>query len=130
MPVEGFEVHEIPFRSPRVLEASRRAVKRQERLTQVSEPARDGGSGPGGAANRIIRRLGRLRESRGIFASVRMPDLTHFWIKPAVEWALAQPPWDIVVSSAGPYTAHLVAMAIRPRSSPRGCRSSSRPGRK
>jgi hypothetical protein len=50
-------------------------------------------------------------------SSVRMPDLTDFWVKPAVEWArgcvASDGPWDVVVSSSGPYTAHLVAMAVR-----------------
>jgi glycosyltransferase involved in cell wall biosynthesis len=44
-----------------------------------------------------------------------MPDLTDRWVQPALRWALTQPRWDAVLSSAGPYTAHLVALALRTR---------------
>jgi glycosyltransferase involved in cell wall biosynthesis len=45
-----------------------------------------------------------------------MPDITDYWVAPALAWARRQPaarPWDVVVSSAGPYTAHLVARALK-----------------
>jgi glycosyltransferase involved in cell wall biosynthesis len=42
-----------------------------------------------------------------------MPDLTDAWVRPAVAWANAQPSWDAVVSSSGPYTAHLAALAVK-----------------
>ena len=57
----------------------------------------------------------RLKERTGLFSSVRMPDLTDWWVKPAVKWAQshAERGWDVVVSSSGPYTAHLAAMEIK-----------------
>jgi len=47
-------------------------------------------------------------------SSVRMPDVTDFWVRPAIVWLnTADAHWDVVVSSAGPYTAHLVARHAR-----------------
>jgi hypothetical protein len=34
-------------------------------------------------------------------------------VKPALQWCRSQSPWDVVVSSSGPFTAHLVARSIR-----------------
>jgi hypothetical protein len=113
MPREGFRVHEVPFRAPRMLEVSRRAAKRDEAAAETPEPAPGAADGGGGVSAGLVRRLRQMRDDRGIFASVRMPDLTHYWVRPAAAWALAQPPWDVVFSSAGPYTAHLVGLAIR-----------------
>ena len=106
IPAQGFRVAEIPFRPPRILEPARRAYKSDQAKAPSGEPAVK-------AREIVVRRLRRIREDRGIFASVRMPDLTDFWVRPAVRWAAGEGPWDVVFSSAGPYTAHLVALAIR-----------------
>ncbi|MBL4809806.1 MAG: glycosyltransferase [Phycisphaerales bacterium] len=67
--------------------------------------------------SRIGRQISAIRSRTGVFASVRMPDLTDYWVKPAVEWArdtyARDGQWDVVLSSSGPYTAHLVAMQIK-----------------
>ncbi|KAA0215047.1 MAG: glycosyltransferase [Leptolyngbya sp. PLA3] len=57
--------------------------------------------------------LGRLKERTGVFSSTRMPDLTDGWVEPAQAWGHANAPFDVVVSSSGPYTAHLVGLGLR-----------------
>ena len=57
--------------------------------------------------------LSKLKEKTGIFGSVRMPDLTDYWVKPARDWCLSQGPWDVVVSCSGPYTAHLTGLTVK-----------------
>ncbi len=96
----GFEVVELPYRLPRVLEIMRRRYKR---ASGSASPA-----GEKGAPD-------RLRDRTGILGAVRMPAVTGRWVRPALHWALRTPPWDVVVSSAGPYTAHLVALGLKRR---------------
>jgi len=94
----GFDVVEVPYHVPRALDALRRSYDKDA----------DSTTRPWAMAM-----LGRLRDHTGILGSARMPVLTDRWVRPAVRWALDQPPWDVVVSSAGPYTAHLVALSIK-----------------
>lgn len=56
-----------------------------------------------------------LRHRKGIFNACRFPDFTHLWIKPALAAVKDAQPWDLVVSTAGPYTSHIVASAIKRR---------------
>jgi len=60
--------------------------------------------------------LRRLKERSGAFSSIRMPDLTDWWVGPATragrELAQTEGPFDAVISTAGPYTAHLVARRL------------------
>lgn len=58
-------------------------------------------------------RLLEMRERTGIFATARMPDLSDFWVGPAKKAAKALGPWDLVISTSGPYTSHLVAKHLR-----------------
>lgn len=58
-------------------------------------------------------RLRELRDRTGVFGGARMPDLTDFWVRPAVRWARTQPKWDLIVSSTGPYTALLVGRRLK-----------------
>jgi glycosyltransferase involved in cell wall biosynthesis len=109
-PVDGLTVVEIDYRVPALLERLRAHYK--------AGPAAPGPAAPAAAPRRrrLLGWLRRFRERTGIFASVRMPDLTDFWVRPALAWARRQPgepAWDVVVSSAGPYTAHLVARALK-----------------
>ncbi len=103
---DGFELVELPYDAPRVFEVLRRLYKSKpgsgvDRAETIS------------ASGWAMRALGRLRARTGVLGSVRMPDLTDYWVKPAVRWCRAQPPWDVVVSCCGPYTAHLVALELR-----------------
>src|SRR5436190_19613682 len=98
LPCDGFEVVELPYALPRMLEGLR-STHRPTDEKSIASPS-------------LLR---RLKERTGIFSSVRMPDLTDWWVKPALRWCRlnSQGDWDCVVSSSGPYTAHLVAMDLR-----------------
>lgn len=113
-PCEGIEVVEIPYRVPRMLERLR-AQHKASPMDAGNPVAESTGTEP--APAKRLSRFRRWRERTGIFASVRMPDLTDWWVKPAVRWAKARAAqdgiWDVMVSSSGPYTAHLVARALR-----------------
>lgn len=105
LPREGFDVVEVPYQGPHYLEWLRRRHKAAN-IEPVKNALPKAGRKPAGL-------LGRLRDSRGVFCSVRMPDLTDHWVRPAIDWAKQNGPWDVVVSSSGPYTAHLVAMVVK-----------------
>ena len=63
-------------------------------------------------ARRILDVLNEVRRSRGIFLGARMPDHHDLWVWPALRWARKKH-WDLVVSSHGPYAAHLVALHLK-----------------
>jgi glycosyltransferase involved in cell wall biosynthesis len=102
LPCDGFEVNEIAYPVPRLLEKLRGQHK------TPTAPATSRG---------WFAWLRRLRTTTGVFSSVRMPDLTDFWVQPAIHWARRRARrdhgWDVVVSSSGPYTANLVARSLR-----------------
>jgi len=56
-----------------------------------------------------------LRCKKGVFNACRMPDYTHFWASKALQAAMNEHPWDVVVSSANPYTVHLLASKLKKR---------------
>ena len=57
-----------------------------------------------------------LRFKKGIFNACRMPDFTDLWIRPALKAVENEAPYDLVISSAGPYATHIVAHKIKNRS--------------
>jgi glycosyltransferase involved in cell wall biosynthesis len=97
----GFDVAEIDFRVPAFLERLRREHKAEA------------GAGPVQTKGLLKRAVRWLRERAGVFCSVRMPDLTDYWVEPALAWARKRGTWDAVVSSSGPYTSHLVARTLK-----------------
>lgn len=54
-----------------------------------------------------------LRFKKGILNACRMPDLTAFWVPKALRAIQKEKPWDVVISSSGPYTVHLVAEKLK-----------------
>jgi glycosyltransferase involved in cell wall biosynthesis len=114
-PLESIKVVEVEYAAPVLLEKLRRRHK--SALPAPPGPLdQSSGNGLPAPPRRWFRLLRWFRERTGVFSSVRMPDLTDFWVGPALAWARRQPaerPWDVVVSSAGPYTAHLVARALK-----------------
>lgn len=56
-----------------------------------------------------------LRYKKGLFNTCRMPDFSDFWIRPALKAIENDTPWDIVISTAGPYATHIVASRIKKR---------------
>jgi hypothetical protein len=99
-PAAGFGVEAVGYRMPAVLDR----LREQERNGEAATAA------PRWSPRRVLR---AVRSRTGIFSGIRMPDATDAWVRPALDWARKQPPWDVVVSSSGPYTAHLVALALR-----------------
>lgn len=112
LPRHGFEVIELEYRASRMLEMLRTRFKSGGHQASGDSPDRnrDQSSTPTRSAVSWLR---RIKERTGVFSSVRMPDLTDAWVRPAIAWARAHGPWDIVVSSSGPYTAHRAALAIK-----------------
>lgn len=101
----GLEVHdprvrvvELPWRCGPIIDRLRASC---EVSPEVHVPGRGKGF------------LGRLKERTGVFSSARMPDLTDGWVEPARQWGRANGPFDVMLTSSGPYTAHLVGLKLR-----------------
>ncbi len=95
---DGFELIEIavPFK----------------RYSKKKESKRIASKKKGGFLSPIKRLVRHLAKKYGILSSCRMPDLTDLWIKPALKEVVLKP-WDLVFSTSGPYTTHLLAMKLR-----------------
>ena len=85
---KGYDVVEIRYDVPRLY----RALRRHDHHSQKSSSS-DAGSSTGNAAKRNV--FGRLKDHSGVFSAVRMPDLTDYWVKPAVEWCRDKEPWYV-----------------------------------
>lgn len=98
---EGFNVVEIPFPQ---------WIKKKKREYRQSEPTK--------ASTHAKKNWGHklfdfLRYEKGVFQACRMPDITHFWIKKAYASILDHGPWDCVITTAGPYTTHLLGCKMK-----------------
>ncbi|MCH7547624.1 MAG: glycosyltransferase [Planctomycetes bacterium] len=102
LPCDGFTVVEIPYRISRILQRLRSRDHAPGTLHElVKKPSP------------IAKTLRAIKNRTGIYSTIRMPDLTDSWVAPAIQWARDNGRWDFVISSSGPYTAHLVALALR-----------------
>ncbi len=61
----------------------------------------------------LIKLYHYLRYRKGILNASRMPDFTDFWIAPTVKKLRQEAPWDLIVSTAGPYSVHFVASKLK-----------------
>jgi glycosyltransferase involved in cell wall biosynthesis len=115
MPVNGFEVVELPYLGPWPLELLRRASRPEpEASARAAGGTLADASGSAGIAKRSLLALLRYLKARtGVFSAVRQPDLTDGWVRPAVAWGKTHGPWDAIVSSGGPPAAHLAALGIK-----------------
>ncbi len=126
-PLDGgnFRVIEVPFRLPRAVEKCRAWLKAgQNQPTQAGASSlRENGTGQSGLGNDRTRRkyspagvINAIRRRTGVASAVRMPDLSRYWVRPAAEaardLAARDGEWDVILSSAGPYTCHLIAMRL------------------
>lgn len=68
--------------------------------------------------NSLIKKfLHYVRNQYGIFNACRMPDLTDLWIFPAIgEIKKKNQTWDVVISTAGPYSVHIVGYLLKKKS--------------
>lgn len=98
LPGEGFEVVAIDYPVPAPL------ARLRQRTREEPATARRG---------RLRNTAARLRRFSGAYGALRAPDLTHHWVRPAIDWARRHGPWEVVCSSFGPYTAHLAALELR-----------------
>ncbi|MBS0189847.1 MAG: glycosyltransferase [Phycisphaerales bacterium] len=94
----GIQVHEVDFAIPRSLERFRGSRSGQREAG--SPPVQKSGF------------LNRLRKKTGIFGSIRMPDLTDWWVKPAIARGKNLGSFDVVFASVGPYTSLRVGAAL------------------
>lgn len=101
----GLNVHDSRVRVVELAWRCGPLIDRLRASCEVSPEAHVPGRGKG--------LLGRLKERTGVFSSARMPDLTDGWVEPARAWGRANGPFDVVLSSSGPYTAHLVGLGLR-----------------
>ncbi|HHN77913.1 MAG TPA: hypothetical protein ENK11_04460, partial [Phycisphaerales bacterium] len=104
----GVRVVEVPYRASVFAEWLRREAGERGMRTGAAGVT-DGPRGRSGP-------LARWRARSGVYAGVRMPDLTDAWVTPAVEAGLALAegePFDVVMASSGPYTTLLVANRLK-----------------
>ncbi len=104
----GVRVVEVPYRASVFAEWLRREAGQRGMRTGAAGVT----AGPRGRPGP----LARWRARSGVYAGVRMPDLTDAWVTPAVEAGLAlaeDEPFDVVMASSGPYTTLLVANRLK-----------------
>jgi glycosyltransferase involved in cell wall biosynthesis len=65
------------------------------------------------ALGKAAGRINAFLVGKGVLVGSRMPDLTDGWIRPALRWLKDNGPWDVTVSTYGPYTTHYIAMRAR-----------------
>lgn len=61
----------------------------------------------------VAGRINSFLVRKGVLVGSRMPDLTDGWVRPALRWLQDNGPWDVTVSTYGPYTTHYIAMRAR-----------------
>lgn len=61
---------------------------------------------------RILIKLKQFLQSRGLFATARMPDFTDLVISESVR-AVCNQQFDIMISTSGPYSQHLIAHKLK-----------------
>lgn len=54
-----------------------------------------------------------LRFQKGVMNACRMPDIADLWAVKALLLAKKRAPYDVVLSSAGPYATHLIAWRLK-----------------
>jgi glycosyltransferase involved in cell wall biosynthesis len=96
----GFALLEIPL--PRFAQSLKQKNQTPNKTTQKKEKG-------------VWPFFQKLRRKTGIFHSCRMPDLTDLWIRPAIHaiTSRAVAPFDLIVSSSGPYSSHIVARTLK-----------------
>ncbi len=105
----GIRVEEVAFAPSRFI--------RWARASAGERGLRDPGALSAGARRGIGgRALVALRERAGVYAGIRMPDVSDAWVRPAVRRAEElgrEEPFDAVFASSGPYTTLRVADRLR-----------------
>lgn len=105
LPLEGFKIIEVE--GPRILKKLKSHYN-----TNISSD-KTASSWKQCFKQKLIEGFNLLRSKTGIFSSCRMPDFADLWIRPAIKAARQEEPWDLIVSTAGPYAVHVVAVALK-----------------
>lgn len=104
LPNPGYQVLEVPY--PRFFSALRRDYHTKER----------GDAKPAPFHKKVLKKgFHYLRYKRGVFNACRMPDFTELWRHSALKAIETKGTWDLVVSTAGPYTVHMIAEKMKKR---------------
>lgn len=98
LPTEGFRIIECPGSKILKILKNRNAPE---------------GSGKGHAPGLIKQFIHFLRFKKGIFNAARMPDFSDIWAFYAWNKIKKEGKWDLVISTAGPYSVHLIAYMLK-----------------
>lgn len=104
--LEGFSLREVPL--PKAFTSCKNEYSLSKSTTQDISNLQL-------YKNKLFAFIDSIRQIKGILNSCRMPDITDFWVKPALKEIENDPSWDLIISTSGPYTTHLVAAAIKKR---------------
>lgn len=79
-------------------------------FSRLKKNVGDAGTGPRSWLGKIF---DYLRYQKGLFNAARMPDFTDLWAVKAYRAIRHKGPWDLVVSTSGPYCVHLIAHQLK-----------------
>lgn len=108
-PYTGFTVRELEVPFFNLLRGSLGKKRTEENVRSKNILKSKVMSFAAGTLNKLIQ---WLQGKYGVLNACRMPDLTDLWVEPAFR-AVASEQWDLVVSTAWPYSAHRVAYKLR-----------------
>lgn len=109
LPNNGFDVIEIPM--PNFINSLKDNYKASSSKQAPHQP--NSTHFLTKAKKYLIKMFHYFRYSKGIFNSCRMPDFSDLWIRPALKAVYQKEKFDLVVSSAGPYSVHIIAASIK-----------------
>ena len=108
-PAEGFRVIAVPIPFFGILQGA--LGEKQREALAVPAKGRPWRLALSRLAGVVMGCVGWLQKKYGVLNTCRFPDLTDLWVRPAFR-AVAAERWDIVVSTAWPYTVHRVASKL------------------
>lgn len=105
----GFKIIEIP--TPLFLNKLKKDYQNKDQPKEVT---------PQNLKTKIRKNLVQffnwLRFKKGVFNACRMPDFSHLYIKNGIQLIVdGHENYDAVISTAGPYTTHIIAAALKRR---------------
>lgn len=106
LPNPGFRVYEVPL--PKFVERLKRGYQGKEPQQTSDKKGLLTVLKKG-----VVSIFNYLRHNKGVFNACRMPDFTDLWIRPAIHAMHDKGNWDLVVSTAGPYSVHVVAAHLK-----------------
>ena len=107
LPLNGFKIVEIPY--PQLI----KRLKQDYNSDKKSEKKSDLPTSTNFLKKLLTIFFHYLRFNKGIFHACRMPDITDLWVNRAYKCIKAEGPWDCIISTAGPYTTHLIAHKLK-----------------